>query len=66
MKTAPPKGPLIRLKAFPEYGIPTKEPKTVNEWIERHGFPRPYVLGYRTHVWSLDEIKDWMATRRAA
>lgn len=66
MTTVPPKGPLIPLRKFPEHGIPTKEPKTVNDWIEKHGFPKPYRLGYRTVVWSLAEIQSWMATRRAA
>jgi hypothetical protein len=66
MTTAPPKGLLIPLRKFPEYNIPTKEPKTVHDWIEKHGFPKPYRLGYRTVVWSLTEIESWMATRRMA
>jgi Prophage CP4-57 regulatory protein (AlpA) len=61
-----PKGPLIRRKDFPEHGVPTKEPKTIDTWIEKYGFPKPYRLGYRTLVWSLDEIQNWMATRKAA
>jgi hypothetical protein len=61
-----PKGLLIPRKKFPEHGIPTKEAKTINEWILKHGFPKPYRFSYRTVVWSLDEIRDWMATRRAA
>lgn len=48
MTTAPPKGLLIPLRKFPEHNIPTKEPKTVHEWIAKHGFPKPYRLGYRT------------------
>ena len=68
MNPAPkhPKGLLIPRKKFPEHGIPTKEPKIINEWIEKYGFPKPYRLSYRTVVWSLDEIRDWMASRRAA
>jgi hypothetical protein len=61
-----PQGLLIPRKKFPEHGIPTKEPKTINEWILKYGFPKPYRLSYRTVVWYLDEIRDWMATRRAA
>jgi hypothetical protein len=67
MATAvPPRGPLIRRNQFKDYDIPTHEKKTVEEWIEKHGFPKPYQFGPRTHLYSLPEIWEWMASRRAA
>jgi Prophage CP4-57 regulatory protein (AlpA) len=64
MTNQPPRGPLIRRLQFTDHGIPTKENKTINDWIAKHGFPKPYRLGERTVVWSLPEILDWMASRR--
>jgi hypothetical protein len=62
----PPEGVMIRRNQFQEHGIPSNEPHTINDWIARRNFPKPYRLGYRTLVWSLAEIKAWMAQQRAS
>jgi hypothetical protein len=66
MGAKPPRGPLIRRNQFKDHGVPTDEKKTVEEWIEKYAFPKPYQFGPRTILYSLPEIYEWMASRRAA
>jgi hypothetical protein len=59
MAAKPPRGPLIRRNQFKDHGIPTGEKKTVEEWITKHNFPKPYEFGERTHLYSLPEIYEF-------
>jgi hypothetical protein len=61
----PPKGEMIPRSKFREFGLITDR-TTIQKWIDERGFPKPYRFGYRTVVWSLDEIRNWMAAQRAA
>jgi hypothetical protein len=54
---------LIALKDFPKEQLP-REPKTIKDWIERRGFPKPYAFGPRWRRWSTKEIRAWKSSRQ--
>lgn len=39
---------------------------TLQNSIEKYGFPQPYQLGDRRVVWSSTEVNQWLTTRKKA
>jgi predicted DNA-binding transcriptional regulator AlpA len=61
-----PNDELIALRQFPEKVQLPDDPKTINAWIDRVGFPKPYNFGLPYKRFSLKQIRQWQRSRRAA
>ena len=40
--------------------------RTIERWIQFHGFPRPLKLTARCNAWRLSEVAAWLDSRKAA
>jgi hypothetical protein len=59
---APPLPTFIKFADLKAAGIATNY--CALRWlVERHGFPKGRWLGANTHVWTVDEVRDWLASR---
>ena len=49
---------LLRIKDV--QSLTTLSPKTIREMARTNRFPKPIVLGTRTHVWNSDHVEKWI------
>ena len=49
---------LLRIKQVQD--LTTLSPKTIRKMARTNRFPKPIVLGTRTHVWNSDHVEKWV------
>ena len=51
---------LLRMKDVEE--ITTLSHATIRKMVRTNKFPKPTVMGHKTHVWNSDHVEKWVKT----